>query len=396
MNKLIILLNLSGSYKGGAQRRYISLFQELQKTRNDYYLLLNKSLYKACMADEILVSDKNVIVLPVMFEYANKIKNNHTIFHHKSKTPNKLRSFLGKYKYFLKQLLSWLRYNVDLYQIVRKYKINTIYGIFTGGVWSWILVRMLQIKFVYSYMDASVSMISKKWINFLSSEYWPLKYAGKVDFLSNDIVKSLRNKIGSFDNERVLITPNSFIDYNRFKPAYPKNPLVSFCSRLTKYKNPDLLIDAIILLKKKNRINFEVAIIGEGILLDSLKEKVKASEIDNITFYGGMSKPEEILAQSSIFVSIQSDNNYPSQSLIEAMACENAIIASDVGETRMLVTENEGILIPLSANSLADAIAFLLENMEECMLLGKNARKKVLREQTIEKFMEYFIEITNN
>lgn len=97
-----------------------------------------------------------------------------------------------------------------------------------------------------------------------------------------------------------------------------------------------------------------------------------------------------------IFYSIQKDNNYPSQSLMEAMACENAIIASDVGETRRLVTEDEGILVPLSAEKIADAIQFLLSNPAECYKFGTNARKKVLNEHSIENFSNYFFEITKS
>ena len=93
--------------------------------------------------------------------------------------------------------------------------------------------------------------------------------------------------------------------------------------------------------------------------------------------------------------SIQSDNNYPSQSLIEAMACENAIIASDVGETRRLVDSEVGILVPLSAISIANAIISLLDDPIECALKGKKARIKVLNEHTLEKFVEYFKGITN-
>ena len=101
--------------------------------------------------------------------------------------------------------------------------------------------------------------------------------------------------------------------------------------------------------------------------------------MENVFFEGGVADTAKYLKQSKIFISIQKDNNYPSQSLLEAMACENAIIASDVGETRKLVTENEGILVPLSAEKIADAIQFLLENPAECERLGKNARKKGIR-----------------
>lgn len=401
MNKLIVLVNLSGSYKGGAQRRYINLFKELQKTRDDYYLLINKSLYKSCSADGIFDSNKNIIVLPVKFErYSHNIKNSHLFSNKSSKSPNIFRSFLGGNKYFLKQLFSWILYNIDLYGILGKYEIKTIYGIFTGGIWSWTLAKLLRIRFIYSYNDSVVSMISQKWINFLSSEYWPLKYATKVDFLSNDILKSLQHKTGYFDNEKVLITPNSFIDYIRFFPVYPKKELITFLSRMdlsstgVSFKNPELLLEAIYILQQQYATRYKYIFIGDGILIPVLKQKALEWELENVDFIGGLAYPENILKESSIFISLQKDNNYPSQSLIEAMACGNAIIASDVGETRKLVTEDEGILVPLNAEKIADAIRFLSNNPEECERLGKNARKKVLTEQSMGKYIEYFLGIT--
>ena len=397
MNKLIVLLNLSGSYKGGAQRRYINLFKTLQKERDDYYLLMNSSLYAACFHDGLFDSNKNIIVRKVKFEKFTS-NSQHTIIVSNSKntiTHSLLRRKLGAYKYFIKQIISWTIYNVTLLRVIKEYKITLIYSVFTGGIWSWILARLLKIKLIYGYTDASVYLVSRKWIDILSSEYWPLKFASKVDFLSEDIIIAASKKKIYISKERVLITPNSFIDYSRYFPVYPKRELITFCSRLEKLKNPDLLLDVLICLKNRVQMNYDVAIIGEGNLLEGLKLKAERNDLKNVRFYGGLSNPEDVIATSKIFISIQSDNNYPSQSLIEAMACENAIIASDVGETRKLVTENEGMLINLDKESLAEAIMELINSPEKCKQMGESARKKVLREQTLDNFMNYFINITN-
>jgi glycosyltransferase involved in cell wall biosynthesis len=77
------------------------------------------------------------------------------------------------------------------------------------------------------------------------------------------------------------------------------------------------------------------------------------------------------------------------------MACENAIIASDVGETGKLVTENEGILVSLNPESIAEAIYKLFTTDGLIEKLGANARKKVIENQTVEKYAEYFYSITD-
>ncbi len=75
------------------------------------------------------------------------------------------------------------------------------------------------------------------------------------------------------------------------------------------------------------------------------------------------------------------------------MACENAIIASDVGETRLLVTEDEGILVNLNADEIANAIYKLFSSNELAERLAKNARKKAIENHNIEKFADYFYSI---
>ena len=46
--------------------------------------------------------------------------------------------------------------------------------------------------------------------------------------------------------------------------------------------------------------------------------------------------PYEVLAQNKDILSLQKTNNYPSQSLLEAMASGCAIIATDVGDKKII------------------------------------------------------------
>jgi glycosyltransferase involved in cell wall biosynthesis len=75
------------------------------------------------------------------------------------------------------------------------------------------------------------------------------------------------------------------------------------------------------------------------------------------------------------------------------MACENAIVSSDVGETRKLISEENGILVPLDSDRIAGAIKELILNPEKCGGMGYNARQKVLKEHSIQKYILYFKEL---
>jgi len=400
-NKLIVLLNLSGSYIGGAQRRYLALFNYLQENnKNDYFLLLNDTLFEECFKDQVLTNRINVLCIPV--KYGRKIPpkkkssslNGNTNYITDLKQRSRLYNFLGLLLSFLKQFKGWISYSIHLLKIIKRFNIGVIYGVFTGGMWSWQLAQLMNIKFIYSYNDSTAGMIDSHILKFLSSEYYTLKFADKVDFLSEGILKKLRGKGINFNENKALFTPNSFILYKNFEPEYPKSNWIVFSARLTKIKNPQLLLEAVSILKDRSFTEFSLYFLGEGILLPDLVKQKDGFKLENVFFEGGVSDTAKYLKQSKIFISIQKDNNYPSQSLLEAMSCENTIIASDVGETRKLVTKDEGILVPLLAEKIADAIQFLLANPEECERLGKNGRKKVLEEHNIEKYSEYFFEIT--
>lgn len=267
---------------------------------------------------------------------------------------------------------------------------------FTGGMWSWPILKMGKCRLIYSYNDSSLWSLDRKIIKFFDSEYWVLKKADCIDFLSQGIISRLENKIGPIEPERISVTPNSFISYDKFYPEYPKENFVTFLARLYSVKNPILYLKAIRIFNQKyKRNNIKFYLIGEG-MEKEIDEFIKENGLNNVEFIKKHFQPWKFLRRSKIFVSIQQDENYPSQSLLEAMACENAIVASDVGETRKLVSENEGILVPLNAEKIADAILELFSDPDSIERLGKNARKKAIENHTIEKYSEYFFNITSS
>ncbi|MBS4034553.1 MAG: glycosyltransferase [Ignavibacterium sp.] len=402
-NKLIILINTSGSYKGGAQKRYLALFSYLQRIgADDYFLLLNDSLYEACLRDKILISSKNIIFIKIKkarekgIAFNNSPSNINSESSAHQKLILKIYPTLGLIMSYFKQLKRWAIYNLELIKIIKRLNIGLIYGVFSGGIWSWQVARLMGIKFIYSYNDASAAMIERSIFKILKSEYYVLKFADKIDFLSEGVLHKLNEKGIYIKNDKALISPNSFITYENFYPEYPKINRIVFSGRLTNFKQPTLLLEAISILKLRNFTDFTLIILGEGYLMPQLLKYKEDFNLDNVLLKGGVSDTANYLKKSKIFLSLQKDNNYPSQALLEAMSCGNAVIATDVGETRKLITESEGILVPFSAEKIADAIRFLLENTEECFRLGQNARKKAITEHNIEKYSTYFFEIVEN
>lgn len=72
------------------------------------------------------------------------------------------------------------------------------------------------------------------------------------------------------------------------------------------------------------------------------------------------------------------------------MGCGNTIIASDVGNTRLLVDEGNGLSIGLSCNELVNAIEKCYLSAELTNKLGNKARLDVIQSHTIERASEYY------
>lgn len=403
MNKIILLISITGNYIGGAEKRYLSLFNYICAKRKDYYLVINKNLYLTLLKNNVLRSYENVRIITLFGEKRlneNSILQNSKIESSKKNTQNKLsklRLFFGRKKIFLKSIVTWITFAIEFRRIIRELKCKIVYSFWTGGQFAWPLRNIFKFSLIYSYNDSTVEVTSKCLHEIFNySDYWILKKADKIDFLSPAIVELYERKLGKLEGNRVTISPNSFIDYEKYFSDPLKENNVIFLSRLWPNKNPILFLQSIKAFNEKNQdksvINFYI--IGEGGLEENIKEYILDNKLSNAYFIGRTLEPWKYLRKSKVFVSIQQINNYPSQSLIEAMACENAIIASDVGETRLLVTENEGILVDLNPQSIADAIYKLFSTPGLIEKIGSNARKKVIENHTIEKYADYFYSIT--
>jgi glycosyltransferase involved in cell wall biosynthesis len=403
-NKIILLIITDGNFTGGAEKRYLALFDFICSVRKDYYLVLNKKLYLSLRENKVLKSYENVRVMSLYREKNLKEKSDRENSAKDKPIKNdpekisKIRLLLGKQKMFLKSILLWITFALEFRKVIKELKSDIVYTVWTGGKFAWPLRNIYKFKLVYSYNDSTVEMTSKHFLDMFNySDHWALKNSDKIDFLSPGIVELFENKIGKLDTNRVTVTPNSFIDYTKYYSDKQKENNVIFLSRLMQNKNPILFLEAVKLFNERYPISSQINfyIFGEGGLEENIREYILNNNLTNTYFEGKTFEPWKYMRKSKVYVSIQQVNNYPSQSLIEAMACENAIIASDVGETRLLVTENEGILVDLTPESIAEAIYELFSTDGLIEKLGVNARKKVIENHTVEKFADYFYSITS-
>ena len=167
--------------------------------------------------------------------------------------------------------------------------------------------------------------------------------------------------------------------------------LITVC-RLVKWKNLDKLITANAQLKTS------LIIVGSGPEEANLRILAKNTN-SNVTFTGLLSEELvlDYLFRSKIFVLISSYEGL-SFSLLQAMACGLPSIVSAVqGNTDVVKTEKEGIVINLNQdNSLIAAVNLLLNDSTKRSVLGKNSLLKVesqfLQKTQINKIISQLID----
>jgi len=150
--------------------------------------------------------------------------------------------------------------------------------------------------------------------------------------------------------------------------------VITFVGRLIHAKGIHNLFDAV------NGLNVAVLIVGKGNYLQTLKTKAKTIQKAKILFLGEKNDKEirEILSVSDLFVNPSYSEGLPTN-VLEAGAMGLPIIATDVGGTSEIITNNKnGLLIkPGDVKTLQKNIKQLLGNTKLSNQFGKRSREKV-------------------
>jgi glycosyltransferase involved in cell wall biosynthesis len=123
--------------------------------------------------------------------------------------------------------------------------------------------------------------------------------------------------------------------------------------------------------------------------LKELEKFIKETKLLGINLLGSMPRIKvfEILKKSDIFVLISDWEGFP-YTILEAMSCGLAIIASDVGGTREAINNECGILVKRkNQQEIKHALETLLKNPSLIKEMGINARERLEKEFSLDKML---------
>lgn len=264
---------------------------------------------------------------------------------------------------------------------------------------------------------AQAALIAKKLINrkaklIVRTGYtWSLfarnekQFTPLIEFLERNVYKNCDEVIVSsegdkqfllekykFVNGKTHLIPN-FVNVDKFKPVEKRknSSSIIYVGRLHEQKN---LLN---LIKALSGTNISLFIIGSGPLENKLKKC--ANELDvKINFIGNVlnSRLPFFLNEHQIFVLPSLYEGMP-KSLMEAMSCGLACVATDVNGSRELIKDlKTGLLSQTDFGSLRANILKLNKNNILREKLGKNARKFIIDNYSLEDLIKKEIKIYEN
>jgi glycosyltransferase involved in cell wall biosynthesis len=402
MKSFAIILLSNGTF-GGAQRRFTNLFLEfrLRRKLNAYFIVTPSmkkqitEIYGVHALDGILTIGVDVPLLDAKVSNSNQSSNK---IIKDSKTTKLQKSLAYKIYYYYKNKGYQRKQFREINHLAKQYGIDRFLAVYTGvlPLYFYFDNPRNRPRIVFSNMDSWFSHLSeapeKDWFRQYDLFNRAHAESDMVDVLSPFIVEGLKERGINLPDEKYSITACSFADYARCSLGNKNKLSVVYAARLEKDKNPlDFVNAALHLANEFPDVDFHIA--GDGRLAQDVKQLVENQNHPNIFFHGFIENPMELFAESSVFVSLQSTNNYPSQAVLEAMACGNAIVATDVGDTRMFINNENGYLIGSGVTELISALRFCLKSPEVIKQKGNFASKFVRENFTINKAANYYLNL---
>jgi len=179
--------------------------------------------------------------------------------------------------------------------------------------------------------------------------------------------------------------------------VFDKIPIISSVGRLSRQKNHQLLLEALSLVRQKQRVRLWV--VGDGeerARLQALAEALGLGE--DVFFWGFQTNPHKYVARSAAFVLPSLYEGFPN-ALIEAMAVGVPVISTNcpTGPSEIIEHGHTGLLVPVNdARAMADAILCVIQDQRLAQTLAANALRAIERfdfSTTVRMFQEVMDEV---
>src|SRR2546427_2476180 len=147
-----------------------------------------------------------------------------------------------------------------------------------------------------------------------------------VDALTEGVREDLLQR--GIAGEKIAVPSGSAIDAEQYQPSPAKEPRVVFIGRLIEDKNPVLFLEAMpAILRAVPAARF--FLLGDGPLRPQVEQALDRLRLRRCVELGFRADLAPVLGKARVFVSLQRQDNYPSQSLLEGLAGGSGPVATE-------------------------------------------------------------------
>ncbi|MFL6648668.1 MAG: glycosyltransferase family 4 protein [Sulfurifustaceae bacterium] len=221
---------------------------------------------------------------------------------------------------------------------------------------------------------------------------WLYNHATRHIVTTGERLRETLIAINGLRADRITSIPTG-VDTNHFHPGDAREArrvlgldvekrYIGIVATLRSWKGHLYLIDAFANLARHDD-GLRLIIVGDGPMLDALKERTAALRItDEVVFAGRQENVPEWLRAFDIFCLPSYANEGVPQALVQAMLTALPVVTTAVGSISEAASDGSTALIvpPKDADSLANALQSLLSDPTLAERLGRAARSRALQQ----------------
>lgn len=354
----------------GAQRRFISLVRCLNEQGQDAIVLLEKR--------DVLALEKimgGAIPYLVSYEWPWWVR----LFRRRRKWPSRIWKVLG-FK--------------SLFFLASRHYLKCLQKKLGIGLWH-VSMHSHLAKCVSG--NAVFEITSPDWADTLVA----MPDTVPQDILLHAVSESVYDRLANgLPKHRIRLAPVMFPNIDPETAVPPaieiKERLVVFAHRLVARKNGVLFAEAARRFLQCNP-GWRVTFRGEGPDEETIREILNAEIASGHVEVGFIPYLADELSRSRIFVSLIEHDNYPSQSVLEAMICGNALLLSDRGCSREKFFFGNGVMTDLDVEAVLANLSYMAADLKELDDMGslsfKLARERFPRKKYLEHLKNLYLEV---
>lgn len=293
-------------------------------------------------------------------------------------------------------IIDLFRYNLRLYKVLRKKKIDIVYCNCIRGVLTVGLAAIMTRSSILWYVKGELQNKFLDTIGFVMADKILFQCKSNKHDKYPKLIKRYDNKVGILGTG---INPESIIEVEKKDKAKLKDELsvndeninIIFLGQLYTPKGVHYLLEAMALIVNEFP-RIMLFIVGDHVIDEYKRYKaelydiIKRSGLDeNVIFTGWRTDALEILSLMDVLVHPSLMEGF-SRVVIEAMAFGKAVVCTGVGGSREIIKDSEnGFLVePGDPQMIAEKLSLLLRNKNLRDNLGKAARDTVFSEYLIQ------------